>query len=230
MKGCKKPFLYNKRISKFQFMYQLILEGKQIKRNQVTGMHLMAGFLLIVMGLLTWLVPNSVKQKEFDFLNYAGLVLAILGLVVVFVCIFFNKKVIQTKANLALRLLEISSLALVFLYSLYQKWYLPAGYSAAALLGIVLAFYWEKTGKRNRIATFTDNGVHIPGLGKNTDLPWQAIKQILLRHNILTVDCMDNKLYQILLANPQSVINKEEFETYCKFQIQAKKHLHKTDW
>lgn len=211
-------------------MYQIVLEGKQIKRNQVTGMHLMAGFLLIVMGLFTWLVPNSVKQKEFDFLNYAGLVIALLGLIIVFVCIFFNKKIIQTKANLALRLLELSSLTLILLYSLYQKWYLPAGYSAIALLGIILAFYWEKTGKRNKVATFTDEGVHIPGLGKNTDLPWQAIRQILLRHNVLTVDCRDNKLYQLLLAEGQSIINKEEFETYCHFQIEAKKHLLKAEW
>ena len=211
-------------------MYQIVLEGKQIKRNQVTGMHLMAGFLLIVMGLFTWLVPNSVKQKEFDFLNYAGLVIAFVGLIIVFACIFFNKKIIQTKANLALRLLELSSLALILLYSLYQKWYLPAGYSAVALLGIILAFYWEKTGKRNKIATFTDAGAHVPGLGKNTDLPWQAIRQILLRHNILTVDCRDNKLYQLLLAEGQSIINKEEFETYCRFQIEAKKHLLKTEW
>jgi hypothetical protein len=211
-------------------MYQIVLEGKQIKRNQVTGMHLMAGFLLIVMGLFTWLVPNSVKQKEFDFLNYAGLAIAFLGLIIVFVCIFFNKKIIQTKANLALRLLELSSLALILLYSLYQKWYLPAGYSAVALLGIILAFYWEKTGKKNKVATFTDEGAHVPGLGKNTDLPWQAIRQILLRHNILTVDCKDNKLYQLLLAEGQPLINKEEFETYCRFQIEAKKHLLKTEW
>jgi hypothetical protein len=211
-------------------MYQIVLEGKQIKRNQVTGMHLMAGFLLITMGLFTWLVPNSVKQKEFDFLNYAGLVIAFLGLIIVFVCIFFNKKIIQTKANLSLRLLELSSLTLILLYSLYQKWYLPAGYSAVALLGIILAFYWEKTGKKNKVATFTDEGAHVPGLGKDTDLPWQAIRQILLRHNILTVDCRDNKLYQLLLAEGQSIINKEEFETYCRFQIEAKKHLLKTEW
>lgn len=211
-------------------MYQVILEGKQIKRNQVTGMHLMAGFLLIVMGLLTWLVPNSVKQQEFAFLNYAGLAIALLGVIIVFVCIFLNKKIIQTKANLTLRIAEISSLVLILLYSLYQKWYLPAGYSAAALLGIILAFYWEKTGKQNRVAIFSDSGVHIPGLGKDTDLPWQAVKQILLRHNILTVDCMNNKLYQLLLAEQTTDINKEEFETFCRFQIEAKKHLYKTEW
>lgn len=211
-------------------MYQIILEGKKIKRNQVTGMHLMAGFLLIAMGLLTWLVPNSVKQEEFDFLNYTGLTYALFGLLVIVVCIFFNKKVIQTKANLVLRFFEICSMTAILIYSLVHKWYLPAGYSSAALLGIILAFYWEKTGKRNRIATFTDQGVHIPGLGKSTDLNWKEIKKVILKHNILTIDCVNNKLYQIKLAATDQAINREEFATYCHFQIEAKKHLQEKEW
>lgn len=193
-------------------------------------MHLMAAFLLIVMGLLTWLVPNSVKQQEFDFLNYAGLAYALLGLVILVVCIFFNKKVIQTKANLWLRALEIGSLSAILIYSLVQKWYLPAGYSSAALLGIILAFYWEKTGKRNRIALFNDEGTRIPGLGKKSEAKWHDIKRIILKHNILTIDFKDNKLFQLTLSNQNNTINKDEFETYCHFQIEAKKHLHKVDW
>jgi len=222
-----KPFIFNFEIRN---MYQIILEGKQIKRNQVTGMHLMAGFLLIVMGMLTWLVPNSVKQQEFDFLNYAGLAYALFGLVIVVVCIGFNKKIIQTKANLVLRFLEVISLGAILAYALFQKWYLPAGYSAAALLGIVLAFYWEKTGKQNRIASFTDDGVRIPGLGKKSETAWQDIKRIILKHDILTVDFKDNKLYQLQLATQKEELNKDEFETYCHFQIEAKNHLHKQDW
>lgn len=190
----------------------------------------MAGFLLIVMGLLTWMVPDSVKQKDFSFLNYAGLAYAFFGLFVVIVSIFFNKKIIQTRANLILRFLEICSLLPILIYSLYQSWYLPAVYSTAALIGILLAFYWEKAGKQNRLATFNDNGVQIPGLGKNSELPWQAVKQVLLRHNILTLDCMDNKLYQLTVSKQQTSIDKAAFEIFCHFQIEAKKHLYKAEW
>ncbi|RYE56340.1 MAG: hypothetical protein EOP48_08230 [Sphingobacteriales bacterium] len=170
------------------------------------------------------------KQQEFDFLNYTGLAYALFGVFIVVICIGFNKKIIQTKANLVLRFFEVLSLGAILAYALYQKWYLPAGYSTAALLGILLAFYWEKTGKQNRIASFTDDGVHIPGLGKKSEAAWQDIKRIILKHNILTVDFKDNKLYQLQLATQKEKLNQEEFETYCHFQIEAKKHLHKQDW
>jgi hypothetical protein len=211
-------------------MFQIILEGKQIKRNQVTGMHLMAGFLLIVMGLFTWMIPDSVKQQNFSFLNYAGLAFAFFGVLIVLICIFFNKKVIQTKANLVLRFFEFFSLATILIYSYYKKWYLPAGYSGAALLGIMLAFYWEKTGKKNRVATFSDAGIRVPGLGKKSEAAWSEIKKVILKHNILTIDFKDNKLFQLKLADKNNEINRAEFDTFCHFQIEAKKHLHKNDW
>jgi hypothetical protein len=211
-------------------MYQIVLEGKQVKKNQVTGMHLMAGFLLLVMGFLTWIVPNTVKQQEFDFLNKVGIAYSLLGLAIIIICVFFNKRIIQSPANFGLRILEVLSLAPILIYSLLQKWYLPAAYSTAALLGIILAFYWERNGKKNRLAIFNDKGVFIPGLGRKSELAWQDITRILLRHHVLTVDCKDNKLFQINLDRNQDTVNREEFEGYCKIQIEAKKHLHKADW
>jgi hypothetical protein len=213
-------------------MYKIPLEGKQVKKNQVTGMHLMAGFLLIVMGMFTWLVPNDIKQEEFIFLNWAGLSYAFLGIAIVIICIFFNKRIIQTKANFTLRILEVCALTLVLIYSLMQKWYLPAGYSGAALLGIILAFYWEKSGKQSRVATVHDDGLHIPRLGRNNLLLWQDINRVLFRHNILTIDCKDNRLIQLTVENtsPNGIVNKEEFEQYCYKKIEEKKDLRKEDW
>ncbi len=211
-------------------MYQIVLEGKQVKKNQVTGMHLMAGFLLLVMGFLTWIVPNTLKQQEFDFLNKAGMAYSLLGLVIIIICIFFNKKIIQSPANFGLRILELFSLAPILIYSLLQKWYLPAAYSSAALIGIILAFYWERNGKKNRVAAFNDKGVFIPGLGRKSELPWQDITRVLLRHNVLTVDCKDNKLFQLNLERRQDAVNREEFEAYCKIQIEAKNHLYNANW
>ncbi len=211
-------------------MYQIVLEGKQVKKNQVTGMHLMAGFLLLVMGFLTWAVPNTIKQQEFNFLNKVGIAYSFFGMALIVICIFFNKRVIQSPANFGLRILEVLSLAPILIYSLFQKWYLPAAYSAAALLGIILAFYWERNGRKNRIATFNDKGVFVPGLGRKSELAWQDITRILLRHHVLTIDCKDNKLFQLNLERSSNNTSRDEFEAYCKIQIEAKKHLYKADW
>ena len=107
-------------------MYQFTLEGKGVKRNQVTGMHLMAGLLLLVMGLLTWLVPDAVKQTEFSFLNWAGLLIAFTGAIIIFLSIFYNKKLIQSNFNFVLRLIEIVAMGAFLIYSLLKEWYLPA--------------------------------------------------------------------------------------------------------
>ena len=211
-------------------MYQIILEGKQLRKNQVTGMHLMAAFLLIVMGFLTWLVPNDVKQEEFAFLNWVGLGYSFFGLAILVICIFFNKKIIQSKANLALRLLEVLSLAPILIYSLVQEWYLPAGYSAAALLGIVLAFYWEKSGKQSRKAIFDESGVQIPRLGRDSELDWDEVSRVLLKHNILTIDCYNNKLFQFSVEANSQTVDKEIFNRFCLNQIKLKSNSNKKDW
>lgn len=206
-------------------MYQIILEGKQIKKNQVTGMHMMAGLLLIVMGFLTWLVPNGVKQEQFAFLNYVGLGYLSFGILIIIICIFFNKKVIQTRGNDVLRVLEFISLGAILIYALVQQWYMPAGYSAAALIGITLALYWEKAGKLTRKATFDDEGIQIPRFGRNSELAWQDISRVILKHNILTIDCNNNKLFQFSVDKENKTIDNQAFEEYCAIQIKSKSHL-----
>lgn len=211
--------------------YQVLLEGKQVKKNQVTGMHLMAGFLLLVMGFITWLVPDKVKQEQQLLLNIAGILCSLFGLSIVFISIFLNKRIIQGKGNFILRIAEAGVLGAIIIYSLLQQWYLPAAYSGAGLLGIILAYYWEKNGKKTRTALFNDEGITIPGLGRKTRMRWQELNRILLRHHILTVDCHDNKLFQLPIdRNRQLNFDKEEFEQYCTLQIAAKKHLQQKDW
>lgn len=190
----------------------------------------MAGFLLLVMGLVTWLVPNQVKQETFDFLNYAGLGYAFFGLLLILISIFLNKKIIQGKGNFVLRTLELIAFATIVTYSLYQRWYLPAAYSGAALIGIVLAYYWERSGHKNRLAMFSDAGVRISGLGSKSQMSWQDLNRIMLRHRILTVDCRDNKLFQLEIESLPAHFNPEDFEAYCHIQIEAKKHLHNKEW
>jgi hypothetical protein len=208
-------------------MYQFTLEGKGVKRNQVTGMHLMAGLLLLVMGLLTWLVPDAVKQTEFSFLNWAGLLIAFTGAIIIFLSIFYNKKLIQSNFNFVLRLIEIVAMGAILIYSLLKEWYLPAAYSAAATLGILLAYYWEKTEKKDQVLVCDDNGISIDAKHR---FSWQEIQNLRLRHNILTIDCHNNKLYQYKLTGNYQQTDRETFESYCSIQIQAKKHLKQKEW
>jgi len=211
-------------------MYQIFLEGKQLKRNQITGMHLMIGFLLIGIGMVTWLVPDSLKQTTLQFLNYLGLAYALFGLLIIVTCIFFNKKVIQSKGNTILRILEIIALILMLIYSAYKKWYLPIGYSSTALIGIILAYYFEKNNKKDKIAAFNEKGIKIPGLGRHSNASWSEIKNIILKNNILTIDFRNNKLYQAQLSKNNTSLDQNEFVRFATEKISKNVKNYREDW
>lgn len=211
-------------------MYKILLEGRQLKRNQITGMHLMVSFILIGIGMVTWLVPNSVKQTNLQFLNYVGFAYTLLGFLILITSIFFNKKVIQTKANSVLRIIEIIALALVLIYSYYKHWYLPLGYSAAALLGIILAYYFEQNHKKDKTAQFDAEGIHVPGLGKHSNAPWEEIKNIIIKHNILTIDFKNNKLYQANISKNNPDTNNNDLIAFAKDHIEKNKEKYRADW
>lgn len=210
--------------------YTLPVEGSRVKRNQVTGMHLMAGLLLVVMGLLTWAVPDGVKQAELSFLNETGIGYALFGLVLLIVTIFFNKKIIQTKAGFILRVIEILALLPIFVYAIQKEWYLPATYSGATLAGIIFAYFWEKSGTKPRYIFIDKNGINLQQFTGSKKVAWPDITRVLLRHNILTIDCKDNKLMQYKVLPEHLDINKETFENHCAQLITENAHLHRKDW
>lgn len=210
--------------------YTLPVEGSRVKKNQVTGMHLMAGLLLVVMGLLTWSVPDEIKQAEFSFLNGAGLAYALFGIVLLIIAIFFNKKIIQTKAGFVLRIIEILALLPIFIYALQQKWYLPATYSGATLAGILFAYFWEKSGTKPRYIYIDKSGINLQQFAGSKKVDWANVSRVLLRHNILTIDCKDNKLMQFTVLPEHMELDKETFEQHCAQLIEDNAHRHQKEW
>lgn len=210
--------------------YTLPVEGSRVKKNQVTGMHLMAGLLLMVMGFLTWAVPNQVKQEEFFFLNAAGITYTLFGLVLLIITIFFNKKVVQTRAGFVLRIIEILALLPIFIYALQKNWYLPATYSGATLTGIIFAYFWEKSGSRPRYIFIDNNGINLQQFAGSKKIAWPDVTRVLLRHNILTIDCKDNRLMQYKVLPEQLSLDKQIFEQHCARLIADHAHLHQKGW
>ncbi len=212
-------------------MYKIPVEGKKVKKHQVTTIHLMSGILLLVMGLVTWAVPNQFKASDSNLLNTIGLLYSLAGLCLLIICVFFNKKVIQSKANYVLRLLEILLFTPILIYALLQEWYLPAAYSGVALLGIILAYYWEKRGDSIQWVTIDETGIKLPRTGINIHLKWQELQQVLLRHKILTIDCNDNRLYQFHIHDAHPDIPAQQaLESYCSQHISTKKPVSEEEW
>lgn len=216
-----------------QQQFEIPILEKGVKRNQVTAIHLMAGLLLIAMSSITLVVPDGLKAEARPLLNTMGIVYMISGGLILVVSIFFNKKVIQKKANLALRLLEILLFLPIFVYSLIQQWYLPATYAAAAILAILLAYYWEKRGVRTKKAIINETGVHLPLSGTTKSFPWQDINKLMFRHRILTIDCKNNRLIQLNVPNEpdnNALPTQSAIEKYSNQQIIVNKNKITDDW
>lgn len=211
--------------------FVLPIQGQRVKKNQVTAIHLMAGLLLLAMGSITWILPNQLKDSNLSFINYAGMTYALCGLLLLFICIFLNKAIIQSKANFSLRILEMLLFLPILIYALFQQWYLPATYATAAIIAIVLAYYWEKRGEQTKNAYISTKGIKLPLAGKNGTLQWQEINNIMLRYNILTIDCKNNRLIQLHLSTENTAIPPTiNLEQFCTEQILINKDKVINDW
>lgn len=190
-------------------------------------MHLMAGLLLFIMGLFTYMVPNVMKQEKVDFLNRAGLAYSFLGIAILLSCIFLNKKLSLPRFNLTLRAIEIIGLSTLTLYSLSQKWYLPTGYGSAALLGLALAYFWERRSNKKSAVSISENGIQAkPVFYKE----WSKIQNVILKHNILTVDCTNNKLFQFTVINTLNDTERASLIEYCNEHIALGLRDREKDW
>lgn len=211
--------------------YRITIAQNRLKRHQVTALHLMIGFLLLLMGVVTWMVPSSIKTDSFAFLNIAGIAYAAFGLCLILVSVFFNRRLIQNPSgNQLLRIIEALVLLSILVYTLLQKWYLPFGYSAAALLVIVFAYLWEKDAQSAKVVTISERGVYIPGFFKSQNLPWQDISRVIIKHAILTIDCQNNHLYQFSVTDITADDSEEPLSVFSMRMIAAHKHLPKSDW
>jgi len=218
--------------------FTIPISGSKVKKHQVTAMHLIAGFLLIVMGLVTFVTPyavgiirpaiNNPQKPDVSVINYLGLAYALFGLVLIIITTFFNKKVIQTKANFPLRIIEIIAFLSILFYSLLQKWYLPAAYSGAALMGIILAYFLEKSGHSPQSILINERGIKIPGRSGN--ILWQNIKAVIFKHNVITIDCKDNKLFQYTFFKETIINYIPAIESFSRKSIEDKAHLSIEDW
>lgn len=210
-------------------MFKIKVENNKIKNNQVTALHLMVGLLFIVLGLVTVMVPNTIKTLEYMYLENIGWLYFVFGLFLICISIFFNKKIIQTRKSQVLRIIEIIALGIIIIYSLMHEWYLPASYCFAALIGVGFAYIWEKKALKELNILLNEQGITIPKIWSNTVINWSDVKYIIIKHNIITIDCKDNRLIQY---NINSLYNNQpiEIEYFASDQIKNNKHLYQENW
>lgn len=214
--------------------YKIPLPNKGINTKNVTFSHLMASFLIIIMGAVTCMMiavlgETPIITDNKYILQVAGIIYILIGIILLLVTIFANKKVILRQNSQKLRLLELIILAPVLIFSVIQGWNMPAIYAAVGIIGIIYANYSEKKGQIPKDVILDKEGVTLPNT-KVGFLKWEEIKRLIIRHRILTVDCRNNKLFQIDIDENSNHLNVQEIEDFA-IQLINESNIKKTqDW
>ncbi len=214
--------------------YQLKLNNKGINKRNVTFSHLMAAFLLIIMGAVSATILKTLAETQAAVIN-SGIFYAVsgtyvlAGLLILFITIKFNKQITTRRSmSTQLRIFEILLLLPTLVYCLLKQWQVPAAYAGIGIFGILYAFYYEYSSIKDKIVTIDDKGINNP-YSKTSFLAWEKVLRLIVRHQILTIEAQGNKLYQYDLQ-PGQTIDVSNIESFAAQRIKEEKKVIKNDW
>jgi len=218
--------------------FQIPIKTTGPKRNHVVAFHIFAALLFIAIGAIAFISPvvlgvaqanQGTLNIQYNVINWVGMAYVILGFSIIFLTIIKSKKIIQSKGNLWLRIIEICGLAVIVVYSTWQNWWLPAAYSGAGLIGLILGLYFEFGNNAKRYLLIDEKGIQLPRSAMNKRIFWQDINNIIFKNNVFTIDCKDNKLFQLDIAEPE-YFQQHPIIAFGLQQIKEKAHLYQPDW
>ena len=215
--------------------YQLYLQTKGINKRNVTFSHLMAAFLLIIMGAVSFVIIALLGQTkagapEADAVLYKSVsaIYVAAGIILLALTIGINKKIVQKKNSTVLRVIEVAMLLPVCIFCINKAWYVPAAFSGIGILGILYAFYYENAAEKPSIVTVNEEGIAIPN-HRTSFISWDKVLRLIVRHRILTIEVTGNKLFQLDLSADQQ-LTTTDIETFALEQIKSNKKIIKNDW
>lgn len=111
---------------------------------------------------------------------------------------------------------ETFSLVLALLYANF--WFQHVGIAATIIFGVIFLAVSIVQGKRTQVL-FTGEGIHLTRVFKTVVFPWQAMSNVILKDDILTIDFKSNKIIQVELAENNLAVDESEFNTFCTRQL-----------
>ena len=173
-------------------------------------------------------IPNT-KLKFYQVFAYGIVLLNITGMFM----IQSNHKNIVPEIAIVFIIFVLMCLRDVQNYQRGKRM-LPLG-----LLLIAFGFFWIRYGanwafvanialwalysiaKRKLSITVSDEHVIYPSFPKKT-LPWSGLNNVILKDDMLTIDCKNNKVYQHLIQNSEHYADETEFNDFCRKLLMVK--------
>jgi hypothetical protein len=206
--------------------FSVPLKEPRVKPHQVLALHLMAAVAFLMVGILLWGVSGYIKSGHNNLKLYGGF-LAILGFLTT-VCILFRSKLFFNPAfNRVFRIIEFLVAAAISLGAATEKLYVPSVMFGIISATALFALYWESTKHKTLHIQVGTEGITLPASARNKLISWPDTEKVILRYGTLTIDCLDNRLYQWTVADVN--FDTDSFEAFCNAQIESGKSARDTN-
>ncbi len=212
--------------------YTIELNDQRYKPKQASSLHLITGFAMVGVGAFTFLLGNADWIKAvFHAPLLPGYILGTIALIYGFVLLYFtfsknawlqipaNNKTIRIASTIICGLLGI-----VFALS---QWWLAAGISGMVAAANLYAYFYEQKIAQPLLVVLNETNIELPASARRKTLEWTEVDRVILRHGIITIDCVNNFLYQWSIRFNN--IDSTAFEQFCTLQIEASKSKRESD-
>ncbi|GAA4459772.1 hypothetical protein GCM10023093_01360 [Nemorincola caseinilytica] len=203
-------------------VFDLPIRGDKVKPQQVTALHLFCSLAFIGTGAIIYVYNFQI--------TYWGLALLLAGLLMAALTVGRNKWVTSRYVNVAFRVIELLISLSMLTLSLIEQWKFPIGIFSVLSAAIAFSIFWERGAGQQLYIRIDEGGLRMPVTSRRRSIPWQDVERVLLRYGILSIDCTDNKLYQVEVSDT-SGIDIEVFEAFCNARIaEGIEKRPKNDW
>lgn len=222
--------------------FEIPLSVQKVKPHQVTALHLIIALALIGGSAIALLLNNTVIElpdgasaeaqkiaiEKFDLIDICSTITLVIGTFILISALFRNRWLTSTNVNRTYRIIELVVLIVICICLLFLEFTIPALLYGILAATVIFALSQEKNEDKYVTVLIDDTGIHLPKI-RRKDIRWAETEQVLLRHGTLTVNCVDNRLYQYTTS--PNTIDKDAFEAYCSAQVEAARpDRKKYDW
>lgn len=213
--------------------FNIPLSEPRVTLQQSTALHMMVAILLCAVGfasgVLFWFtdVSPTVQGAYVPFAIF-GSACFVAGLVIGALTIKARRQAARGSSGRTLRIAELILLLGATTVFAIQGWNFPA-LLFAILAGAVLFALLGETHAPSNAVRFDEGGVYRPFAVRARCIQWHGIRRVLLRHGALTIDLMDNRLFQYRVAEHD--MDAEIFEAWAAAQVEKGNEAKpKNDW
>ena len=200
--------------------FKIPIQDEKVKPHQVTTLHMVCALAFIGTGSIIAVYNYTIPGW--------GIALLLEGLVLTGVTMFRNKWLLTPRNNKLFRVIELISSLVVASYSFYQHWKVPEGIFGVLAACLVFALYWERSGDELLYVIIGEDGVRLPVTSRKRFLDWKEIDNIVLRFGTLSINCVDDRLFQ--WATHKTDIEPARLTQFSEALVEKHKVEREEDW